>query len=134
MRAGVSADLSLSRLVQPAAFMAAGLAAAKLNVLPNAKGSAAAVVKSGCESDRNPDGPRRGAARDHDAALGAGSERQGPGREASGRVLRSSSGRRPVEPARAQGTAPAAPGFALLHLPQPGGGAQTGQEGAEGNF
>ena len=60
--------LPLARLVQPAAFMAAGLAAAKLNVLPNAKGSAAAVVKSGCESDRDPYGPRRGAARDHDAA------------------------------------------------------------------
>lgn len=82
-------------------LLAAGLADAKPNAPPNAKVGEASVVKSVCERDRDPNGPRRGAARDHDAALGAGSERQGPGREASGSGERSGSGRRPVEPARA---------------------------------
>ena len=92
--------LPLARLVQPAALVAAGLADAKPNAPPNAKVGEASVVKSGCESDRYPDGPRRGAARDHDAALGAGSERQGPRREASGSGERSGSGRRPDPRAR----------------------------------
>ena len=82
-------------------LLAAGLADAKPNAPANAKVGEASVVKSVCERDRDPNGPRRGAARDHDAALGAGSERQGPGREASGSGERSGSGRRPVQPARA---------------------------------
>ena len=69
--------------------MAAGLAAAKLNVLPNAKGSAAAVVKSGCPRDRNPEGGDglqgwlRAIGLEPDHRLGGEGSRQPQGTEAN---------------------------------------------------